>query len=181
MTCHKDLLYPAKFFCCVIPCPANVLLSCPAHTFSCPPWVGDGCCAIGLYCNPNMCLKYEYKTLRAYSPLTITISVVTENVEFYPTTSTSEITTPPDSHVTTAMGYSTCAWPNCQPGISGLKVLELPISDRVLGTPTAPSARMAEVAYGSGARNLRPLSRERARLVSVGIELTVVAGAMVLL
>lgn len=67
------------------------------------------------------------------------------------------------------------------PGTPGLKVIEIPISDRVLGTPTATSAKMAEMAYCSGAGILREVSRKQERLIPVGVELAAVAGAMIML
>ena len=131
-----------------------------------------------------MCLEYEYKTLRAYTPLTITISTPTEHVDLYPIMPTPQVTepsAPSDNQMTAEAGYPTCAWPNCRPGTPGLKVMELPISDRVLGTPTATSAKMAEVAYSSGAGTPRADSRKRETLIPVGLELAVVAGVMVML
>ena len=68
----------------------------------------------------------------------------------------------------------------CQPGTPGLRVLDFFISDRVLGTPTAASAKLAEVAYSSEARNLSTGSREQEILVPVRMELALVTGAMVL-
>lgn len=184
MTCHRAAHFPSQVSCCVVPCPANVLSSCPAHTFSCPLSVGGGCCPIGLYCHQSMCLEYEYKTLRAYTPLTITTLTPMEHVDFYSITPTSQITepsAPSDNHATAEAGHPTCAWPNCQPGTPGLKVIELPISDRVLGTPTATSAKMAEMAYISGAGIFREIPRKRGRLIPVGMESAAVAGAMIML
>ena len=76
--------------------------------------------------------------------------------------------------MTVGAGSPTCVWPNCQPGIPELRVVDLPIFDRVSGTPTAIRAKMAEVAYGSGARDLRAIRRKRERLILVGMELAVV-------
>lgn len=50
-----------------------------------------------------------------------------------------------------AVGGLICAWPNCQPGILGERPQNLPISDRILGMPTASSAKMGEVAMISQA------------------------------
>ena len=129
-----------------------------------------------------MCLEYEYKSLAAYSPLTITIPTPTEHVDFYTATSASRVSVQAavlDSDVTSGPGSPTCAWPNCQPGVPGISVVDLPISQRVLGTPTATSAKFAEVAVRSGARRLGAVLRELERLIWVGTELAAVAGVMV--
>jgi len=41
--------------------------------------------------------------------------------------------------------------PNCQPGTPGKQVTDLPISDRILGTPTAWRAKIGEIAVESRA------------------------------
>ena len=131
-----------------------------------------------------MCLEYEYKTLAVYSPLTIALPTPTEHVDFYTTTFASRVSVQAarlDSDVASGAGSPTCAWPNCQPGVPGISVVELPISQRVLGTPTATSAKSAEVAVRSGARRLGAVLRELERLIWVGTELAAVAGVMVLL
>lgn len=63
-----------------------------------------------------MCLEYEFKTLRVYAPLTVTIPTPTEHVDFYTETSTTRVTeqsAPLDSPVTVGAGSPICVWPNC--------------------------------------------------------------------
>ena len=128
-----------------------------------------------------MCLEDRHKTLLVDSPLKIPISTPTERGDFYPLTSASRVperSAPPASHVTAGAGYRTCAWAHCQPGTP---LVYLPVSNRVSSTPTTTSANAAEVAYSSGVSNMRALPKEREILVSVGVELALVAGVMVLL
>ena len=70
----------------------------------------------------------------------------------------------------------TCAWPDCQPGFPGKRPMNLPISDRILGTPTAWSAKTGEVA-ASQADEMTDSKETQKRL----IRLACVWGAMTLI
>ena len=156
-TCRRSSNTPSHVLCCPFGWSCSQLTSaqCPPHTFQCPSSVGGGCCPVGLRCGSDLCLEYLYKTLALYVPLQIpgipspapsdgencalsTMFPDAQNLNL-PASSRTLVTAP------------TCAWPNCDSGASDGSPLNLPISDRILGTPTAWRAKIGEIAVTSDA------------------------------
>ena len=155
--CRRSSYTPSHILCCPSgwSCGPLAPAQCPLHTFPCPSSIGGGCCPVGLRCGSELCLEYLYKTLAVYRPLQIpgiptvapldgenhaisTVIAVAQDV-ILPTSSNTVITAP------------TCTSPNCQPGASKESPLNLPISDRILDTPTAWRAKIGEIAVTSEA------------------------------
>ena len=170
-TCRRSSHTPSHVLCCPSGWSCSPLTSaqCPPHTFQCPSSVGGGCCPVGLRCGSDLCLEYLYKTLAVYVPLQIpgipspaplngencALSTAIANAQnLILPTSSSTVVTPP-----------TCTWPKCDPGTSDESPLNLPISDRILGTPTAWRAKIGEIAVTSDADEGVDSKDSRKRLI----------------
>ncbi len=174
--CLRSSHTTSHMFCCPygMSCGLNSPAQCPVHTFECPHDLHGGCCAIGLRCASDLCLEYHYKTLAVFKPTPVIgdISSILSHASdragaatiatsfFQPLESSDRAiaaATIPAQNVLlsespgSAAVKPTWAWPNCQPGVPGYRAQNLPISDRILGTPTATRARIGEVAMESQA------------------------------
>lgn len=170
-TCRRSSYTPSHVLCCPSGWSCSPLSSaqCPLHTFQCPSSVGGGCCPVGLRCGSDLCLEYLYKTLAVYVPLqipgipsiapldsekrTLSTSIANAQSLILPTSSSTVVTTP------------TCTWPNYHDGTSEESPLNLPISDRILGTPTAWRAKIGEIAVTSEADEGVDSKDSRKRLI----------------
>ena len=151
-TCRSSSHTPSHIFCCPhgFSCSSNTPAQCPVHNFQCPASLSGGCCPIGLRCASSLCLDYQYKTLAMYEPLVVhefTASTRSDNDDRTLEIATVAAQNPlPIPNSNTEAAAPTCAWPNCQPEIPEERPLNLPISDRILGTPTVWTAKTGEVA-----------------------------------
>ena len=77
----------------------------------------------------------------------------------------------------------TCAWPNCQPEIPEERPLNLPVSDRILGTPTVWTAKTGEVAVSQTAEGKEGKEGHKRlrRLTCVGGAMELISVLMVVL
>ena len=112
------------------PC-SDILAQCPKYTFECPSETGGGCCPVGLWCANDLCFEYEYKTL-AVVPL----------YEVHPFDQESENNAPAE---VTAMPSGLFQVADVVGG------QDIPITERILATPTAWRAKIGEVALASEA------------------------------
>lgn len=65
----------------------------------------------------------------------------------------------------TVVTATSCASPHCEPGTSEERPLNLPISDRILGTPTAWRAKIGEIAVTSEADEGLDSKKSQKRLI----------------
>ena len=111
-TCRSQLQSPSGLVCW----PGNlnfghpIHILCPAHTSFCPVDTRGGCYPEGLRCANESCKDYEYRTL----------VVPTEFMEY---------------SSCALMEWTASAYPH--DGAQATETAPLPISDRVLGNPTA--------------------------------------------
>ena len=145
----------------------NPIVECPAHTFECPDSVGGGCCPVGLRCAREVCEEYLYKTLAVWSTgPTFGGDVATPDAtrlagEAQPTPMVST-----HGKVPVSEGFG------CRSGVgSKQKPIDLPISERILGQPTATRAKLGKVAVArsEGATWKRRLAMILAALVGTTI------------
>lgn len=139
------------------------------HTFECPSYLGGGCCPVGLRCALEACLEYEYKTLAAFQPIPTTNA----NLAFA-TESTIPATMVPafELHQTWNLSFSNLtsrtSWPTFEPSRTREQAADIPISERILGTPTATNRKIGLVAVSSDAEEGREGKAGRKRLRRLG-------------
>ena len=147
-TCHRSTLSHSHIFCCphLSSC-MNPIIECPAHTLECPEDVGGGCCPVGLRCAREVCEEYLYKTLAVWSA-EATLAAGQWMMDVTRLAGEAQRT-----HTVAAHGeVPTSEWSGCRYEVgSGQKPIDLPISERILGQPTAIQAKLGEVAIASGA------------------------------
>ena len=190
--CYSKPHGHSPIFCCSLSfhaCSANLPLFCPLRTFPCSTSLAGACCPMGLRCASSLCLEYEYKTQAVFSS---SLSPETRTGETFMYT-LSATTLPAHTVVPARNALSGATAPtyvspnaNCQLGIPGKSVPDLPISDRVLGTPTAWRAKIGEIAVESSASRdcdwwtgCWRIGKAWRNLVMVGFGLFGVAGIMV--
>lgn len=131
------------------------MAGCPTNTFECPASVGGGCCAIGLRCASDLCLEYHYKTLAVFPPLPNLYNTASVSRGFHncviPTTMDSVRMSISPGSLSPDGVPGLCVSQNCQPENIRQTGQNLPISDRILGTPTAWRAKIGEIAVKSQA------------------------------
>lgn len=150
-TCRGSSQTSSHVFCCPngSSC-SDAMAECPMHTIECPASVGGGCCAVGLRCASDLCLEFHYKTLAVFQPLPTHNRTPLISQGFYdciiPATVGPVQTSILPSSLSTARVVPTYVSQNCQPKNIIQKGQDLPISDRILGTPTAWRAKFGEIA-----------------------------------
>ena len=155
--CYPTSNGPSPIFCCSLSfhaCSTDLPLFCPLRTFPCPTSLAGACCPVGLRCASSLCLEYEYKTQAVFSSSSVPETQLGETfLGTLPATTIPAHTVIPPGSPLAGANAPTCIPPNpnCQPGTPGKSVIELPISDRVLGTPTAWRAKVGEIAVESRA------------------------------
>ena len=130
-----------------------------------------GCCPIGLRCTSSLCLEYHYKTLPVFHLLvyhtgvsrSIVNSTITTNLQF---DRTLPATIFPISQVNVASPPSPLPPP--RPGDPRKSIEDLPISLRVLGTPTASAKKVGMVAVQNGSTREVKTGRERLGWAGLG-------------
>ena len=155
--CYPSSHGLSPIFCCSLSfhaCTTKLPLFCPLHTFPCPASLAGACCPVGLRCASTLCLEYEYKTQAPFSPSSV--SEIRSGETFLytlPATTIPAYTVIPPGSPVPGANILSCVPSslNCQPGTPGNSVTDLPISDRVLGTPTAWRAKVGEIAVESRA------------------------------
>lgn len=171
--CRGSSQTSSHVICCpdAFSCSDNVAAY-PTHTFECPSSAGDGCCAIGLRCAFELCLEYHYKTLAVFQPLPNHYSTSFVSQGLYdcimPASMNSVQTSIPPSSISADRVGRACASQNCRPENVGQKGQNLPISDRILGTPTAWRAKVGEIAVKSQAEENWDSKNGKRRLRRLG-------------
>lgn len=154
-TCRGSSQTSSRVFCCpnTFSCSDN-MAECPVHKFECPASVGGGCCDIGLRCAIDLCLEYRYKTLAVFQQSSFhnSTSFISQGYDcIIPATIGPVQASTLLSSLSSDRAVPTCASQNWQPENISQKGQDLPISDMILGTPTAWRAKIGEIAVKSQA------------------------------
>lgn len=155
-TCRGSSQTSSHVFCCpnAFSCSENMDQR-PMHMLECPASVGGGCCATVLRCASDLCFEYHYKTSAVFQPFPIHNSTSPDSQGFYDGVSLATVGTLqksfPPSSLSDDRTVPTYALQNCQPEDIGQKGQDLPISDKILGIPTAWRAKISEIAMKSQA------------------------------
>lgn len=185
-TCRGSSQTSSHVFCCPndFPCSDN-MGECPMNTFECPASVGGGCCAIGLRCASDLCFEYHYKMLAVFQPLPIPNSTPSIPQGLYdcivPATIGPVQTSTLPSSLFTDRAIPICTSQNCPPENISQKGQDLPISDTILGNPTAWRAKIGEIAVKSQAEENwdgRDSKRRLRKLGCVAMGLLVITAVM---
>ena len=113
-----------------------------------------------------LCLEYLYKTLAVYRPLQILGTPTAAHLDGENHAISTNIAVAQDVILPTSSStVVTAPASNCQPGASEESPLNLPISDRILGTPTAWRAKIGEIAVTSEADEGLDSKNSRKRLI----------------
>ena len=162
---------------------SDSVAQCLIHTFERPSALGGGCCASGPRRALHLCLEYQYKTLAVFQPIQIP-GPTPDFIEcVLAETSVAPLEVPPPGNQINEKRTQICTWSDCAPDGATDGVQDLPISDRILGTPTAWRAKIGEAAVTSQADEVwekKEGSKRLRRLGCVVAGLVLIIGMMIL-